>query len=64
MFVYGQKINCAHSSFIDIFILQAVFDIVRTLPVRLFASLIEWIHKYSKNAKVLNTEMQINISYY
>lgn len=49
-------INCAQSSLMDVmFILQAVFDIVRTLPVRLFASLIEWINKYSKNAKVLNT---------
>lgn len=41
--------------------MQAVFDIVRTLPVRLYASLMEWINKYSKNAKVLDTLIQINL---
>ena len=29
---------------------------MRTLPVSLIASLIEWINKYSKNAKVLLTK--------
>lgn len=31
---------------------KAVVDIMDKLPVTLYASLVEWINKFSKNAKV------------
>lgn len=35
------------------FVLQAVVDIMKILPVNQYASLVEWINMYSKNDKVL-----------
>lgn len=45
------------------FFQQAVVDIVRTLPVSLFASLMEWINKYSKNAKVPLTNLSLYLCF-
>lgn len=43
---------CCSQLLMGVFVLQAVVDILKTLPVSVYASLIEWIKKYSKNAKV------------
>jgi len=43
-------------------VLQAVVDIMKSLPVSLYASLTEWINKYSKNAKVCQIQIY-NLSF-
>ena len=51
--MFDSSYKLLFSFFVNgLFIQQAVVDIVKTLPVSLVANLMEWISKYSKNAKV------------